>query len=172
MEEIWKDVPEYEGLYEVSSLGRVRSLARQWTAGNCASLKHNGKVLSAGIGSDGYRIVVLCNNKHRKTMKVHKLVAMAFLQHKPNNYEFVIDHINDIKSDNRVENLQLVTQRFNAFKTQGNYSSQYKGVCWNKYRQKWTSHIRINKLLKYLGAYNNEYDAHLAYQNALKNLEQ
>ena len=161
MEEIWKDIPEYDGLYQVSNFGRVRSLKF-------------GKIKILKLGSDGYGYVCcsLCKLGKERTYKIHQLVAYAFLNHTPSKHKLVIDHINDVKNDNRVENLQIVTSRFNACKTQIKYSSKFKGVCWDKSRNKWISYIQINKIKKHLGRYENEYDAHLAYQNALKNLEQ
>ena len=74
-------------------------------------------------------------------------------------------------NDNRVENLQIVTSRFNNRKTQGKYSSKYKGVHWNKQNKKWKVEITINKKIKYLGLFIDEYEASLTYQNALKNIE-
>ena len=172
MEEIWKNVPEYEGLYQVSNLGRVRSLAREWIAGNGGINKHNGKILKLTKSSSGYLTVCFWKNSMKKNVLVHQLVAVVFLGHNICGHEIVIDHINDDKYDNRVENLQLVTQRFNTCKTQGNYSSKFKGVHFKKNNNKWQSRITINYKLIHLGYFENEYDAHLAYQNALKNLEQ
>jgi len=158
MNEIWKDVIGYKGIYIVSNLGRVKSL------------KFNKeKILKSVINSNGYYTVVLYNN-NTKTRKVHQLVAESFLDHKPCGHKLVVDHINDIKTDNRVKNLQIVTQRYNACKTQGVYTSKYKGVFWKKERNKWEAGIGINNKRKYLGLFINEYDAHLAYQNALNNL--
>jgi hypothetical protein len=116
-------------------------------------------------------MVGLAKNKIQKRYSVHQLVAIAFLNHKPCGLNLVIDHINDNKLDNRVENLQIVTNRYNCCKTQGRYSSQYKGVSWNKYSNKWLSRIVINEKQKFLGYFTDEKEAHLAYQNALKQIE-
>ena len=172
MEEIWKDVPDYEGLYQVSNLGRVRSLPKVWISAYGGVRKHNGKIMKLQMNKFGYFSIRFFKNGIGKTMRVHQLVAMAFLGHKPCGYKLVIDHINDNPSDNRVENLQIVTVRFNTHKTQGKYSSKYKGVWFNKRSNKFESRIKINYHYKYLGAFENEYDAHLAYENALQNLEQ
>ena len=158
MEEIWKDIPEYEGLYQVSNLGRVKSL-----------MFNKEKILKQA-NTNGYLQVRLCKNKIKKFL-VHQLVSMAFLNHKPCGFNLVIDHINDNPSDNRVENLQIVTQRYNCRKTQGKYSSQFKGVSWNKQKKKWHSLISMNGKRKFLGTFTDEYEAHLAYQNALKQIE-
>ena len=155
--EIWKSIPNYEGLYEVSSLGRVKSL------GNSKSRKD--KILKQGMIR--YCNVVLWKNKKGITRTVHQLVAESFLNHNPDGMKLVVDHINDDKLDNRVENLRIISQRENAFKTQGKYSSKYKGVSFNKKTNKYDAHIWLG-YLKRIGQYDNEYDAHLAYQKKLK----
>ena len=165
--EIWKDIPEYEGLYQVSNLGRIKSLPKQWITGKNTLHKHDGKVLKLSKDKSGYLLTKLCKDKVQKTVKAHQLVAMVFLGHKPNKYELVIDHINDNPLDNRVDNLQIVTQRYNSCKTQGKYSSQYKGVYFDKRYNTWCARYKLNGKQKYIGSFKNEYDAHLAYQNTL-----
>jgi hypothetical protein len=161
--EIWKDIPDYEGLYQVSNLGRVKSIKN----------KDNIKILKKFRAGNYYHGVALCKNGKKKTTAVHKLVAITFLNHKPCGFKFVIDHINDIKTDNRVENLQIVTSRYNSCKTQGKYLSKYKGVSIDKIKYKdkiyiyYRARILINNKDVPLGTYKNEYDAHLAYQEAL-----
>jgi hypothetical protein len=171
MEEIWKDIPEYEGLYQVSNLGRVKSLPKEWTVGNGTIKRHSGKILKLHANRHGYLMVRLSKNIKPRGFGVHQLVAIAFLNHKPCGLKLVIDHINDNKLDNRVENLQIVTARYNAYKTQGKYSSQFKGVSWSKKYKKWQSLILMNGKRKHLGYFTDEYEAHLAYQNALKQHE-
>ncbi len=161
MEE-FRDIPGYEGLYQVSNLGNVKSLGNDRT--------RKDKILKQSIGDKGYYQVCLNKTKIRKCFGIHRLVAMAFLNHTLEGMSKVIDHINDDKTDNRLENLQVVTQRFNACKTQGRYSSQYKGVSWHKKMQKWISYISINGKLKYLGSYKCELVASIAYQNKLKEI--
>jgi len=168
--EVWKDIPGYEGLYQVSNLGNVKSLPKEWVSGKGLVKKHNGKILKGGTISSEYITVQLYFNGNRKTYQIHQLVAMAFLNHIPNGHELVIDHINDNKLDNRVENLQIVTARFNCYKTQGKYTSKYKGVSWHKKSNKWVSQITINGMVKHLGLFNCELEASKAYQKALKEL--
>ena len=169
MEEIWKDVIGYEGKYQVSNLGIVKSLPRLMQKGkNIFTSKE--KILKHNIKSNGYSAVVLCLNKIEKTMPIHQLVAMAFLNHIPCGYKLVVDHLNDIKTDNRIENLQIVTQRENACKTQGKYSSKYKGVSWFKQINKWRADIFINGKNNYLGRFDTEEEASEAYQNKLKEI--
>lgn len=170
MEEIWKDVPDYEGLYQVSNLGRVRSVPKCWINNGRLICNKNYKLLALNTLVNGYIKVGLHKNNQEKKISVHQLVAMAFLGHTPCGMNLVVDHKNDIKTDNRVENLQIVSHRFNCYKTQGKYSSKFKGVSFNKKNNKWESQIYFNGKSEKLGFFKNEYDAHLAYQNALKNL--
>lgn len=158
MEEIFKDIPGYEGLYQVSNLGRVKSLYQR-----------KEKILSPRP-CKGYYLVALCFNNKRKDIYIHQLVAMAFLGHKPNGYKKVVDHVNDIKTDNRLENLQVVTHRFNTYKTQGKYASNYKGVCWDKERNKWMAKFYLNGKHLFLGRFNTEEEAKNCYQNKLKDI--
>ena len=169
MEEIWKDLPTYEGLYQVSNLGNVKSLPRVRTTGTGFYISKE-KQLKKYKDIEGYMRVCLCKNKKQNVRKVHQLVAMSFLNHIPEGMSKVIDHINDDKTDNRLENLHVVTQRFNSRKTQGSYSSKYKGVYWSENQKRWITEITINKKKLYLGSYKCELAAGLAYQNKLKEI--
>jgi hypothetical protein len=168
MNEIWKDIPSYEGLYQVSNLGNVKSLNRFVTRGG-NSVFRTGNILKATFTKDYFK-VVLSKDANKKTFTVHQLVAISFLNHKIDGHKLVIDHINNNPLDNRLENLQIVTQRFNAFKKRDNYSSKYKGVSWCKAKNKWVSRITINNKRYSLGVFNCELAAHLSYQNKLKTL--
>lgn len=170
MIEIWKDIPNYEGIYQVSNLGDVKSLSRLMNKGKVVFVSKE-KIMNKYISKDGYYSVTLSKEKNSRTIKNHQLVAMAFLGHKLCGHELVIDHINNNKLDNRVENLQIVTARYNTLKTKENYSSNYKGVIWDKERDKWISRIKINGKSKYLGRFDSEYEAHLEYQKALDEIK-
>jgi hypothetical protein len=156
--ELWEDVIGYNGYYQVSNLGNVKS-KRFNKEKKLKPIKHGG----------GYLSVTLYNNGHRKVKLIHHLVAECFLNHFTNGLKVVIDHINDYASDNRVDNLQVVTQRYNVCKTQGRYLSNYKGVY--KCKNKWKSQIVINKKTIYLGVFNTELEAHMAYKNKLNSIE-
>lgn len=80
MEEVWKDIEGYEGLYQVSNLGNVKSLNYQGVS--------REKILKPFINSDGYKRVMLYKNKTIKRLSVHRLVAQAFIEN-PNNYSCV-----------------------------------------------------------------------------------
>ena len=162
MEEIFKDIPGYEGIYQVSNLGRVKSLS------NNNSKKE--KILKQYINIHNYFNISLNKKNSGSTFKVHKLVAMAFLGHKPCGYKEIVDHIDNNSLNNRLDNLQLITQRLNMSKDRKNGTSKYTGVCWNKQKSKWTSQIYICKKVKHLGLFKTELEAHEAYQNKLKTL--
>lgn len=110
MIEEWKPVVGYEGLYEVSSLGRVRSLDR-YVKNNYSYWLRKGKVLSPEKNKDGYLLVSLCCNGKRYLRTVHRLVAEAFIPNPDNLPE--VNHINEDKSNNRVENLEWCTRKYN-----------------------------------------------------------
>ena len=158
MEE-FRDVIGYEGLYQVSNLGRVKSFRNP-----------KERILKPSITNSGYAQVILYKSGFKKNISVHQLVAMAFLNHTPCGHELVVDHINDNKLDNRFENLQLISNRENTCRTQGNYSSKYKGVSFNKLSNKWIAYIKIDGKHRRLGLFTCELAAHLAYQNKLKEI--
>lgn len=171
MQEIWKDVKDYEGIYQVSNLGNVKSLPKEWFTGKGAKMKHNGKLLKPMINTFGYLHVSLYKDLKQKTFTIHKLVLTVFTEYKPNGRKIVIDHINNIKTDNRLDNLQAITQRLNASKDKKNKTSKYTGVSWSKYKNKWVANISINEKYKNLGCFKTEEEAHLVYQKKLKEIE-
>lgn len=106
MQEIWKDISNYEGLYQVSTLGNIRSLDRYVNGRNSKRLI-KGKILKTFKDKDGYMNVNLYKNSKIKQFKVSRLVAQAFIPN-PNNLPQV-NHKNEIKSDNCVDNLEWMT---------------------------------------------------------------
>lgn len=110
MAEVWKDIEGYEGLYHVSNLGRVKSL------------KFNKiRVLKPFKGGTGYLKVQLYRNNIQTNYAVHRLVAQAFIPNPEKKPE--VNHINEIKADNRVENLEWMT-----FKENCNYGTRNQRV--------------------------------------------
>jgi len=164
--EIWKDVEYYEGIYQISNLGRVKSLARKDSLGR--NLQE--KILSVTIDGGGYFKVGLSKEGKMKTKKVHQLVAIAFLNHEPCGYKLVVNHIDFDRTNNNVNNLEIVTQRENTNLKHVKSSSRYTGVSWKKRNNKWQSNIMINGKKKYLGLFDCEISASRAYQTALNEI--
>lgn len=101
--QIWKDIPGYEGKYQVSNTGEVRSLNYNGT--------RKSKVLKQGTDKDGYKRVHLYKNGKNKNYLVHRLVAQAFLPN-PNNYP-IINHKDENPSNNYYKNLEWCTYEYN-----------------------------------------------------------
>lgn len=109
-EEIWKDVKGYEGLYQVSNFGRVKSLPRHRRAGNIFYTQKE-HIMSQFDNSTGYKYVQLNVGQDKRIFFVHRLVATAFI---PNPQQLKeVNHKNEIKSDNYVENLEWCTHKYN-----------------------------------------------------------
>lgn len=157
--EMWKDIIGYEGLYKISNLGNIKSV--KW--GKERVLKHRKNM-------HGYLQIILCNKGLVKTRTIHQLVAIAFLNHKPNGRIIVVNHKNFIRTDNRSENLEIVTFRENTNQKHLRSSSEYTGVSWYKPLNKWRSAIAFNGKDHHIGYFKNEYDAHIAYENKLKEI--
>lgn len=171
MDEIWKDIPKWEGYYQVSNLGRVKSLERIITYSN--NRKHTvwESIINPGFDSNGYPQIGPTRNNKNVTFKVHNLVASLFLTKidgKPH-----VNHKNGIKHDNRSVNLEWVNARENTTHSRRNKSSKYTGVSWYKKSSKWKSKIYISRITYFLGYFHSEEDAAEAYKIALKkhNLE-
>ena len=111
MKEEWRDIKGYEGKYQISNLGRVKSLNYH--------RENREKILSDAPTKGGYLIIGLCKNGKRKPYSIHKLVAEAFIEN-PNNYKEV-NHKDEDKTNNRVDNLEWCTAKYNT-----NYGTRNK----------------------------------------------
>lgn len=167
MEEIWKDISGYEGLYQVSNYGNVRSLNRLINkSGNIHRMK--GRVLKNRLGTTGYYGVSLSKKGIVKPFQVHQLVAMAFLGHKRNGYNKVVDHINHIRTDNRVINLRILDVRDNTSYSKRNKKGTLIGAHFSKNENKWKSSIRCGEKSFHIGYFENEHSASEAYLHIKK----
>lgn len=106
-EEIWKDIEGFEGLYQVSSFGNIKSLTRILSDGR----KWEEKILQQET-NHGYKRVTLAKNTVNKRYRVHRLVAQAFLPN-PNGYG-IINHKDENKSNNHVNNLEWCSPKYNS----------------------------------------------------------
>ena len=104
MSEEWRDVVGYEGRYQVSSMGRVKSLVRKG--------RKRERILKPAFNGCGYLIVNLCAGGKRKMLRVHRLVCEAF--HENHDDKPYVNHINENKTDNRAVNLEWCTAKENC----------------------------------------------------------
>lgn len=156
--EIWKDIPGYEGMYKVSDQGRVKSFR-----------KKEPIILKSGLNTWGYLQVCLHKNTERKNFSVHQLVGMTFLGYVAEKYILALNHIDENKTNNNLENLEIVTNRVNTtIKPRG--KSKYVGVSYKKDRNKWNARIHIDKKTHHLGYFKTEKEASNAYQKALSKI--
>ena len=105
--EEWKDIPSYEGLYKISNLGRIKSLERIVARG----YRRKEKILKPLINPRGYYQIQLCKQSIVKQYFIHRLVFETFNGQIPENMQ--VNHINEIKTDNRLSNLNLMTAKEN-----------------------------------------------------------
>ncbi len=156
--EIWKNILQYSGYY-ASNFGRIKSLKKKYP-----------KILSASDDGNGYLKVTLRYNDKTIVKKVHKLIAMAFLNHNPCGFKKVVNHKNFIRNDNSINNLEIITQRENSNLSHISHSSKFTGVSFDKKSNKWRSCIQINGKFKHIGLFIDEKMAAEAYQKKLKEI--
>ncbi len=185
--EIWKPIPSYEGLYEASNLGRIRSVPHIVKHPRNGEMEYqmNGKIRKPRYDKNGYAIINLAKDGKIKTRKVHRLVAQTFIPN-PNNYD-QIDHINCKVYDNRVENLRWCTTQMNSQYREEHYEvgdrAKHKVICketgekfkssycaalWvvqNGYSKKSTNYETIAQSIRRscMGRYKHSYGFHWAY---------
>lgn len=149
---IWKDVFGYEGLYQVSEYGDIRSA-------------RTGKLLKPYKEKSGYLKIQLRKLMVAKTVRVHQLVASAFLGPCPDG--LVVAHGANGKSCNHYSNLTYKTIRENSSEDRNRdekFSSKFPGVSWDKPSKKWRSFIYVLGKLEYLGSFEDESLAAEAYR--------
>ena len=154
--EIFKDIPNYEGLYQVSDLGNVKSVKKLM-------------ILKPTL-SGKYLTVKLYSNKKGITFTVHSLVVLVFLDFK-SNYLKVIDHKDNNPLNNKLDNLQIISQRKNVIKNTNRGSSELVGVSYSEIRGGYLSNIFYDKKLVFLGVFKSEKTAHITYKNELIRLQ-
>lgn len=120
--ETWKDIKGFEGIYQISNMGRVKSFKAD----------PNGRILSIKNSKGDYLNIVLCHGNKRRSVKVHRLVAEAFIPNPDNKPE--VNHKDGNKQNNRVENLEWVTRIENQRHALAHNPNILKGmVQYNRY---------------------------------------
>lgn len=140
MKEIWKPIRNYNN-YEVSNLGNVRN---------------KEKILKLSLSTSGYYKIGLWKNGKMKNKYIHRIIIENFYNVLPKDKKTVIDHIDNNKLNNRIDNLQIVTNRYNSIKDK-NSKSGYS--CIYKNNKKWLVRVRINGKKTSLGTFENIEDA-------------
>lgn len=162
-QEIWKPIPGYEGLYEASSFGRIKSLYKEAKGRNGFIRKLPEKILKPIIKHDGYCMVMLYKDGNVKRCYVHRLILISFF----GNSNLHVNHIDKDKTNNSLLNLEYISQRennchmFNTIKP-----NKLRGV--KPSGNKFYAIIRIKGKLIFLGSYDTEIEAHERYLEGLK----
>ncbi len=166
MEE-WRDIPGYEGRFQISNQGRVKSLERKvrnrsgfWTVPE--------KIIKYQVNSKGYQVVSLGNSPNKKTFKVHRLVAAQFVKN-PLNLD-QINHLDANKENNFSTNLEWCSTRENCSHRHFNniLTSRFTGVSMTN-SGKWNAKAYLNKKRVHLGNFDTQEEARDAYIKALAN---
>jgi hypothetical protein len=149
MEEIWKTVEKAPN-YEVSNIGRVRN-------------KKTGKLLKQAVHENGCLHIKLSINNKAKHYYVHRLILEVF----EGPSHLTVDHINGIKTDNRLENLSYCSDIENIARYHTN-RKDVRGYTYHKLHRKYQSSRRLNGKYIYLGAYETEEEARAVYEKHVK----
>lgn len=162
--EIWKDVVGYEGCYQVSNLGNVKSLKRIVKFGNSVRVIPE-KILKQLKNKRGYLEVKLSIKSKTSTKPVHKLIGLAFIPHEKG---MCVNHIDQDKTNNKLINLEIVNHIENDCYSidKSKTTSKYIGVRFKN--NGWETQIRFQKKRYYLGRYKTEDEARKAYLNFIK----
>ena len=137
MDEIWRDIEGYEGLYQISNKGRVKSL--KWG---------KERILRPGIDTSGYYFVILYNDNVSKPFNLHRLVALAFIPNLYNKPE--VNHKDENKLNNCVENLEWMTAKENSNYGTRNERISRKILQYSKdgeFIKEWQSAVEVKRVL-------------------------
>ena len=156
-EEKWIYAKGFEGIYMVSTHGRVKSLKRERVP--------EDRMLNPSPNNKGYLTLTLYKNSKPHRFLLHRLIAENFIAYKEG---MVVDHIDRDKLNNNVSNLRFVSQRENTSYIRGN--SKYTGVYLPTGRDKWRAAITVDGKKQHIGNYDTQEEAHKAYQEKLISL--
>lgn len=155
--ELWKDIPDYKGLYQVSSLGRVKSLSKKIERLEKGSYWSKERILKQiKPPTMSYYKVNLYKKGVVKRFETHVLVAIAFLNHIPCGHTIVIDHKDNNKINNKENNLQLITQNKNALKGSKEYCET--GIYHSKNKNGYVVDLFVSGI-QFTGVFSHKKDA-------------
>ena len=166
MKETWKEIVGFEGLYEISNLGRVNKL-ESISGINGAKYSSPERIINPHVGTRGYLAVNLRKDGKQCKKRIHQLLAIVFLNHVPNGFTMVVDHIDNNPLNNDLSNLQVITHRENISKDKTGGSSEYSGVQ-KTINKKWSANISFDGKNYFLGLFKNEIDAAKSYTKSLE----
>ena len=149
--EVFRSIDGYEN-YTVSTFGKVKNTK-------------TGKILKSRLNRGGYLIIDLYEDRVKKTHKIHRLVANAFIDNQ--DEKECVDHKNNDKTNNNISNLRFATPKENGQNRilSSNNTSNVKGVSFDKRRKKWRAHIKIDGISIHIGYYDDLDDAKIARIN-------
>ncbi len=160
----------FETNFLVTKCGRVKKIRVDWLKIKLDNLGEIDFSLKKKHPNGYLYAKVQIKSLGRKTLQIQQLIASAFLGYNWNGHKLVVDHINSVKHDNRVENLRLVTNRENCSKEKSNLRDLPTGVYYFKKTNKYVSNITINGKKVHLGYFTNIQLAYMAYKNKVNQL--
>lgn len=164
MEE-WRDIKGFEGFYQISNYGLIKGIQRKIYRDNFYTIRKE-KILKKSLDKDAYEKIILSKLNKDYTFQVHRLIGSAFLNN-PTNLP-TINHKNKIKSNNFVLNLEWASHRENSCHRSKMGEPNKIGGYFNPKENRWYSYIYINKTTFYLGSFETQREANIAYKKALK----
>ncbi len=174
-QEEWRDIPNFIESYQVSNLGRAKSIDRYVVSKRGVKRFFKGKILKQTVGDRGYLQIGLCSTVLAYTIQTHLVVAECFFNHKPNTeLNLVVDHKrNECRRNNSIFNLQIITGRENVNKDSKSKYTNFKGIYPTK-SGKWITYIYIGikKRQFCIGTFEDEETASEEYLKAVKNWEE
>ena len=157
--EIWKDISDYEGYYQISNLGRVKSLEKTLIISGKKCV-YKALIKKNGISKRGYWEVSFYKNGKGCRKKTHRLLAICFIDNPKNHPQ--VNHIDGNKLNNKISNLEWVNNRENSCHRvkNSNCTSKYVGVSYFKRDNKWRSSIQFNGKSVRFGMFKTEEEAY------------
>lgn len=149
----WRDVVGYEGIYKISKCGKVMRT-------------DSGRIRKPSINSEGYYCVSFYNKGKQKTLKLHRIIAHAFM----GVSDLFVNHRNGIKTDNRLENLEYITSRENRNHYMRDKGKFPRGVAFDQ--GKYKVNASVNGKITYFGSFDSAEAAHEKYMQVITGLEE